>query len=201
MDNFSSPLCSTALLLLTLSAPGLAIADQRTDSGLYLSAGIGKTQVDSNLSLKDDNGIIPRIAAGWQLTPHFGVEAAYHNFSETEDPFGTLSKWDISGASVAGTLRLPLTSKLAVFSKLGRMWWSTDLSDTNCSRGPAGCSTTKYDISEANYFLGVGLGYELTDMLELELEYENIDFDFNDRNLDIFNNETSVIALSLKLKL
>lgn len=201
MYKLSPPLVSTALLLLALSVPALAMADQRTESGLYLSAGIGKSQVDTSLSLKDDNGIIPRVAAGWQLTPHFGIEAAYHNFSEAEDPFGTLAKWDISGASVAGTLRLPLSSKLAVFSKLGRMWWSTDLSDTNCSRGPAGCSTINYDISEASYFLGVGIGFELTDMLELELEYENFDFDFNDRNLDIFNNETSVVALSLKLKL
>ena len=200
MNNFSSSLLSSALLLLALSTPSLAFADQRTDSGLYLSAGIGKSQVDSSLSLKDDKGTIPRIAAGWQLTPYLGVEAAYHNFSETEDPFGTLTKWDISGASVAGTLRLPLSEKLAVFSKLGYMWWSTDLTDTNCSRGPAGCSTTKYDISEASYFLGVGLGYELTDMFELELGYENFDFDFNNRNLSNLNNETSVIALSLKLK-
>lgn len=200
MSIFSSPIGVTALFLLSLSAPSLTLADQRTDSGLYLSAGVGMTQVDSSLSLKDDKGTIPRVAAGWQLTPNFGVEAAYHNFSETEDPFGTLSKWDISGTSVAGTLRLPLSGRLALFSKLGYMWWSTDLSDTNCSRGPAGCSTTDYDISEANYFLGVGLGYELTDMLELELEYANFDFDFNDRNLDTFNNETSMVALSLKLK-
>lgn len=37
-------------------------------------------------------------------------------------------------------------------------------------------------------------------MLELTLEYVDFYFDFNDRNLDTSSNETSMVALSLKLK-
>lgn len=188
---------SNSLILLVLFLVNSATADQRTDTGFYLSGGIGRSYVDSDLHLEEDTGTIPRIAAGWQVTPLFGIEAGYQNFNENKDPIATLSQHDISGLSFAGTFHLPVSSKLAIFAKIGQIWWTTDLSDTSCSRGPAGCSTTVFDVSEADIFLGLGIGFELTDRFELEVEYDYFEFEFG-RTLDIFNSETSVIALSLR---
>lgn len=185
------------LALLLFFIPCLAIADQKSGTGFYVSGGVGVSSIDSDLNLKKDSGVIPRVAAGWQITPFLGIETSYHNFLEFEDPIATLARYDVSGISLAGTLRLPVSSRVAFFFKLGQMWWNTDLFDTSCSRGPAGCSTTKYDVSETDSFVGLGIGYELSDRFELELEYDYFDFGFGS-DLDYFDNKTSSIAVSIK---
>lgn len=192
-------LITLVTFLLVLAHSTITLADQRSDTGLYASLGVGMSTIDSNLSLKDDKGLAPRASVGWQLTPHWGIEGSYHNFAETEET-PPVAKFDESGISLAGTARLPLSDRLALFAKLGSMWWESDLTNTTCSRGPAGCTTTQYDIDDSSLFLGVGLGYEITSMLELELSYDNFDFEFDDPFLERLNHEPSVLAVSLKLK-
>ena len=178
----------------------IALADQRSDTGLYASLGVGVSTIDSDLSLEDDTGFAPRAAVGWQLTPNLGIEGSYHNFEEAEDPHGTLAKFDMNGASLAGTVRLPLSDRLALFAKLGNIWWESDLTDTNCSRGPAGCTTAKYSADDSSLFFGIGMGYEITSMLELELYYDNIESEYVAPLLNVFDHDTSVLGASLKFK-
>lgn len=183
--------------VLTVLFASVALADQRTDTGFYLSAGGGQSRVDAELNLVEDSGPIPRFAAGWQITPFWGIEAAYHNFHEFHDRFATLADYDVRSLSLAGTARYPLSPRVAIFAKLGQLWWATDLNDTFCSRGPAGCTTTMLNLSETDTFAGMGAGFKLTDRFEMELEYDWFEFNFAD-DISYFSNETSLIAVSLK---
>ncbi|MCB1666401.1 MAG: porin family protein [Pseudomonadales bacterium] len=201
MTSPSNAVAAVFSCLLILSLPAFVQADQRTDSGLYISGGVGLSAIDSNLSLDKDNGIAPRVSVGWQWTPNFGIEGSYHAFDEAKDPRGTLAKFDTNGASLAGTVRLPVSERLALFARLGNLWWNIDLSDTNCSRGPAGCTTTKYTLDDSSLFAGFGLGFEINRLLELELSYDNFQFDMSGPLLNVFDHDTSVIGVTLKLKL
>ncbi len=201
LSNFSHRLCVsmlsttlsrlTTLLLLFLS--GYSAADQRTDSGFYISGGIGAAQIEPGSFLDDETNTIPRVAFGWQLNPYLGAELGYFDFGEMSGLIGDTPP-DASGISLAVRGQLPVSSKLALFAKAGQIWWGSDFTITTCRF--IECSVREINFDDRDAMLGVGLSYELTDRLEIELEYDYFDFKFA-RDFRQFNNETSVTSLVL----
>lgn len=173
---------------------GVASADQRTDTGFYLAGGVGHAQIDSESGFAgEETTTAPRIAAGWQLTPSLGIEAGYYDFKDYAEY--SISTVDISGLSLAVVAQLPLSPRFALFAKVGQIWWGSDFTVQSCSH-LGGCFAKDVNLDERDNLLGLGLSYELSDRLELELEYDYFDFKFT-RDFNMLNNDVSFTSLSL----
>lgn len=101
----------------------------------------------------------------------------------------------ISGLSLAVVAQLPLSPRFALFAKVGQIWWGSDFTVQSCSH-LGGCFAKDVNLDERDNLLGLGLSYELSDRLELELEYDYFDFKFT-RDFNMLNNDVSFTSLSL----
>lgn len=190
----------TGLTLLVLAAIGQVQADQYSDTGFYLSAGAGRSWIQSGLP--DESTAYLKAAGGWQLTPLFAVELGLHHFAEMPGPTPAYADFDLDGTSIAVIGQLPLSSELAVFAKAGSMWWSAESSFFFFNRSGGPNQTGTLDFNESDLFLGLGLSYEIMEPLELNLEYNRYDFDFPSVPIhSSFDNDNSAFVLSLKWEL
>lgn len=172
-------------------------ADQQLDSGIYLSGGIGQNRIQSGLP--EENTTLLRAAVGWQINPIIGVELSYNDFGEFPGPTPVFADFDLNGVAAAVTGTYPLSTTTAVFAKVGQLWWSADSSFFFFGRNSGVNQSGTLSFSESDMLLGVGASYELSDQLELELEYNYYKLDFSDYSY--FDNTNSAVLLSLKWEL
>lgn len=194
---------NTYSCLLFLIASGLSqavYADQRSDTGFYLAAGVAASIIDPGPNfLDDETNLVPRLSAAWRITPYLGIETSYLDFGDAPYPLVSGSANSISGYSLAVSGRWPLSPDVAMYVKAGQLWWATDLDVTSCSR-LGGCTRHSVDYSDNDWLLGIGASYEISDRLGLEFEYDFLDFKFH-RDFQRFNNETSTLSLMLVMKI
>lgn len=196
MDIKPSRLLLSSALTVLLFA-NTAEADQNSDSGIYVSGSAGKNWIQSGLP--EESTTVLKAAVGWQLSPHLGIELSYDDLGKFPAPTSVYTDFDLTGASAVVTGHLPLSENIALFAKAGQIWWSADSSFFFFSRSTGMNSTGKLSFSESDALMGLGASYELSEQLELELEYNYYQFDFPDSSQ--FNNKTSAMVLSLKWEL
>ncbi|HDZ08291.1 outer membrane beta-barrel protein [Pseudohongiella sp.] len=189
------------LLLLSslaiLSALNTAEADQNSDSGIYVSGSLGQNWIQSGIP--EESTTILKAAVGWQFNPNIGVELSYNDFGEFPGPTPVFSNFDLTGVAVAAIGYLPISESVALFAKAGQVWWSADSSFFFFGRNSGINQTGTLSFSESDTMLGIGASYELTQQLELDLEYNYYKFNFSD--YPNFTNKNSAIVLSLKREL
>lgn len=186
-----------SVCLLGATCLHVAEADQNHDSGVYLSVGIGQNRIQSGIP-KGTTTLL-KAAVGWQFSPFVGVELSYNDFGQFPGPTPAFTDFDMTGVSAAVIGTLPVSERLALYAKAGQVWWSTDSSFFFFGRNAGVNESGTLSFSEADVLLGVGASYELSDQLELELEYNYHEFNFSDYSA--FNNTSSALLLSLKLDL
>lgn len=184
-----------ALLSSALLSP--AWADQGSDSGAYISGGIGANKVRSGIPEQNTRAF--RLSAGWQFNPNFAIELAYDDYGDFPGPTPAFSDFDLRGTSIALVGQLPVSSTWALYAKAGQSWWSADSSYFFFGRNSGINQTGILEFSEADIFYGVGASYELSEAIALELEYNAYDFEFPSHST--FNHKSAALLLSVKYEL
>lgn len=171
-----------------------AEADQNSDSGIYVSGSIGLNWIQSGIP--EENTTILKAAAGWQFSSNIGIELSYNDFGKFPGPTPAYTDFDLTGIAIAAIGHLPISTNIGLFAKAGQIWWSADSSFFFFGRSAGTSETGTLNFNESDTLLGFGASYELTEQLELELEYNYYEFDFPGHS--IFNNKNSAMVLSLK---
>ncbi len=174
-----------------------ATADQSTDSGLYLSGGVGQNWIQSGIP--EENTTVLKLAVGWQFTPNVSVELGYNDFGKFPGPTVAYTDFDMTGVSAAIVGHLPITSTIALLGKVGQVWWSTDSSFFFFNRSGGANESGTLSFSEEDVLVGVGLSFELTNQIEIDLEYNQYEFGFP--NHPNFDNDNSALIVSLRYEL
>ena len=139
---------------------------QLTD--FYLGASWLDTEPEWMASKDSDTGFEARI--GYTLNPVFAIEASYLDLGTVNLP----NFVDAGGAAetdaytLSGLLSFPI-GNLSLFGKLGYLWAETD-GEYNTIAGPRFSN-----IDEKEVLFGAGIGFEVTDSLEIRLEYNESD--------------------------
>jgi len=167
----------------------LAIADQRADRGIYFGASIGELTLPDSQFDPDDIALSGFV--GWQISTLLGIEASYFELGKmTGDRF----KLSADGYTLSATFQYPLSSRVAVYGKVGRVWLSNDITSLIIA--------AKDTVNDQDEYYAVGISYELSDQIELRLSYEFFDFDFG-RGLSIgpffrdLNSDVEIVSLGL----
>lgn len=185
------------IILTILSAPTLMIAasaslaqDQFDDSGFYVGGSYGLVSLEGDNFDDDDNA--PKLFAGFQILPFLGIEAAYHDFGEYENP---AFQAEIESYSLSVVGRLPLSNSFAVFGRLGPMW-----SETELRSGPFVADSDTEEV-----LLGAGMEFELADNVDLRLSYDWVDQDLDASDLEgvgtgDFNSDLNILSAGIKFE-
>lgn len=183
--------------LIAIISASTATADQYTDSGLYLSGGVGQNWIQSGIP--EEETTVLQFAVGWQFTPNVSVEVGYKDFGKFPGPTLAYTDFDITGASAAVVGHLPISSNIALFAKVGQVWWSADSSFFFFNRNGGANQSGTLNFSEEDALFGLGLSFELTNQIEMDIEYNQYEFGFpNNPN---FNNDNSALVVSFRYEL
>jgi len=158
---------------LTVSAPAAA---QQSDMGFYIGGAYGMSSFDidttgiTNPSVDDsDSGF--KIFGGYQFSRNWGVEVGYVDFGKAGISGSTLGipftgDLGVTALTVAGTGTMPMNESFSLLGKVGM--WNWDAKANVAALGTAGSASD----SGTDLFFGVGLRYNLSKNLGLQLEVE-----------------------------
>lgn len=116
-----------------------------------------------------------KLLAGYQLSPAFGLEAAYGDLGR----YGYMS--GMPGLSAAGDVRMRAwslagTGNMALgsqWSLIGKVGLGTNPADLSRFSNPAWAGAGFYGNGRSDLFLGLGVGYSVGRGFGLRFEYEN----------------------------
>ncbi len=160
----------------------------QADSGFYVGAGLGESDVSDTVSLNDDS-LAYKAMAGYIFdlpAVDFGVELAYADFGGASENFGGGNQIDVDVKGLAGfgTVGLDL-GLFGMYAKAGFASWDFDLSAT-------GLPSVSADGSDPAY--GIGLRFTFSSV-ELRAEYERFEVEDNALGIDDSINMISVGAI------
>lgn len=156
--------------------PALAPA---ADPGAYLGGGAGYFRLndddflDENERFRDDRWSW-KAFGGVQFNPVLSAEAGYMDLGKLSDG---LFELEADGWFISGMAHLPLTANFAPYAKVGNLFWDVTASSPLGSTGRSG-----NDI-----FYGVGARFDLSQALQLRLEYDRMTVDNSDVDMGSVN--------------
>lgn len=145
------------------------------DDGWYVGGSIGKGYVDESidgLQFKADSTAF-RVFAGYSLNDHFAVEAGYLDLGTYRDAID-IGGIDVpvsanaDGFTIAAAGKLPISEHLSALARIG-FYFSDGQSTT--------AGITENDPSEQNPFIGIGLGYSLSENIDANVSADYFDLD------------------------
>lgn len=161
-------------------------------AAFYLGANYGgfKSRGDE---FDDDNDFVDGVVGAF-ISPYFGIEGSYTYFGEFG---GDNVEATLDGYGIAAIGRLPLSDTFSVFIKGGYFWWDADI-DVD---GPLGLSGSG-DVDGEEPFYGIGVDFQVSDHLNLAVEYDRYEFDLSDSSLPdgIDDYETDIDTLKVGAK-
>jgi OmpA-OmpF porin, OOP family len=153
---------------------------QAQDSGPYIGAGIGGSQIDVKegpfFQSQDDWVGSWSLTAGYRLNSWFAVEAGYTDLgtatlrSDMSQPnvFDVSTKLKVDGYTAAAVAFLPLSSAFDLHGRVGVLLWD---SDAKIRFPDAGFRQTTSSSGD-DLFYGIGLGWHATENWSLSLDYQ-----------------------------
>ncbi len=168
--------------ILTIAGLTLALSSgAQAEEGFYVGGAFGKGYLDETIDgnrINTDSSSY-RIYGGYGFTRNFGVEVAYLDlgtFRETFDVGGVDVPVSASAAgfSLAAVGTLPLSERFSAMARLGYYFHDGESSVAGVSEDSP---------SEESPFIGIGLAYDLTESLELNVGVDYIDTDDADPTL------------------
>ncbi len=159
--------------ILTIVGLTLAVdSAPRAEEGFYVGGAFGKGYIDESIDgiRIDTDASSYRIYGGYGFTRNFGVEVAYLDlgtFRETIDVGGVAVPVSASadGFSLAAVGTLPLSERFSAMGRLGYYFHDGESSVAGI---------TERDSSEESPFIGIGLAFELTEVLDLNVGVDYI---------------------------
>lgn len=151
-------------------------ADQTSDSGFYISGGIGQNRIQSGIP--EETTTVLNAAVGWQFNPGIALELSYNDLGKFPGPTPAFTDFDLTGVAASVVGHLPISTDIAFFARAGLIWWSADSSFFFFGRNSGINQTGILNFSESDFLLGLGASYELSEELEVDLEFNHYDFGF-----------------------
>ncbi len=144
----------------------LTLISTAASAGLYVGGSVGQTDVDLD---GYDEATSYAITAGFDISRYFAIEASYIDLGDADDDL--FPRWTVSadGYNAALVGRLPITTQLAAFAKVGAFIWEAELEEAGYGRLDSDDGT--------DYSAAVGLSLALTQNLDITAEYLTIDLD------------------------
>jgi OOP family OmpA-OmpF porin len=146
------------------------IDDPRITSGLQAS-GLATTSITD-----DDRSTGYKLYGGYQINRNFALEGGYFDlgkfgFTANTAPAGTLSgNTRMRGLNLDLVGILPITDKFSVFARAGMTY--AEAKDSFSGTGAVNVLSPNPSTRDANYKLGLGMQYELTQALAMRGEVE-----------------------------
>jgi len=176
--------CGAILILLMLTSPQAIQAAGRFYAGFALGEAKVSRWCNSSPRHCNDSDIGLKLSGGFQITPHWGIEAAYLDLGQVTASFtesGPPSfRADIDGFMFSGTGTLPVSKKIDIFAKAGVFRWHVD----SVRFGVLATQTQQRNGS--NFSFGTGLGFLITQAIQLRIEWEQFE-DIGDQNTSDIN--------------
>lgn len=144
------------------------------DAGI--SSGLSAQGLSTNAITNDDRGTAYKLYGGYQFNRNFALEGGYFDlgkfgYTASTSPNGTLSGTSrVKGLNLDLVGILPITDRLSAFGRAGVTY--ADVRDSFSGTGAASMYNADPHSHDANYKLGVGLQYALTDALAMRAEVE-----------------------------
>lgn len=154
-----------SLIFLLLTA-GLVYAD----SGFYVDAAVGRTELDDNISgiALQDSATAFRANVGLDFGNNIALEAGYLNLGEFDLPTpGVPAVATLDGGTVSAVFRLPVSDSLSLSARGGFFMWDSEISD-------------RFSVSVRegeDLFYGIGMQADISDQLSLTGEWDRFEFD------------------------
>lgn len=165
-------------LLSAIATPALA-----DNTGTFYGAfDVGQSKIKgacngllAGWSCKDTASAI-RIAAGYQITPVWGIEASYSEYGAAKfsGPLLTAtinSETKLNGFAIHAIGTLPVNDAFSLFGKLGIA--STSAKASGTSSNPAVVSIVSAETSNTNASFGIGAQYAITNKVALRAQYDD----------------------------
>ncbi len=140
--------------------------------GLYLGAGYGFVKAEGADEFDDDNDV-GRILIGGQFHQVVSVEGSYIDFGKYGD---NAASADIDGYTLAVKAGLPLGEHVTLYALGGNLWWDSDFQALGL----------KGDADGQELFYGAGASLALSKSLDLRLEYNRFNVEFDRDEIGIF---------------
>jgi len=139
----------------------------QAEEGFYVGGAFGKSYLDETIDGNriDTDSSTFRIYGGYGFTSHFGVEVSYLDlgtFRDTIDVAGVQIPVSASadGFSLAGVGTVPLSERFSAMARIGFFFHDGESS---------AAGITERDPSEANPFVGIGLAYGLSEIVDVNV--------------------------------
>jgi OOP family OmpA-OmpF porin len=162
----------------------------RLDTSLYLGGSVGYSRLNidqSDVALpagftftsfnKDEKDVGYKLFAGYRLHRNLAIEAGYIRLGEfsfngtTAPPVSLSSAIKSNGWNIDAVGILPLQNNLSVLGKVGVFFSETK--GTVTAVGPLGTASEGSKEREANLKLGLGVQYEVSDLVGVRAEWDH----------------------------
>ncbi len=172
------------LVAMNLAMLGFALAHSSAavaEEGFFVGGAFGNGYLDETFNgnrINSDSSAY-RIYGGYRFTKYFGVEIGYLDlgtFRETFDVGGTSVPVSVSasGFTLAAIGSLPLSERFSLIGRLGYYFHDNESSVAG---------VVEDSLSEQSPFVGIGLGFDISEVLEINLAYDLIKTDDADPTL------------------
>jgi len=159
-----------------------ALADAKADSGFYVGGGYGQSRV--NDSDFNDNNPASKLFAGLKFNNYIGIEGAMNRYGTAEHA-GYTSK--LTGNTLALVGFLPLSDNFNIFIKGGKLWWRDEVTVLSTFHGTM-------DGSER--FYGVGMNFNLTEMVSFRAEMERYKVELSQNEIGVNVDGSSTVDVA-----
>lgn len=176
IKNIAALLCVGALSS-TVVAQGYTNNEDRWRYApeFSIGGGYGLTKLKDNDFDEDETA--KKAFAVFKINEFIGIEAAYIDFDRSgNDTFD----FDVKGKALDLILELPVSEKFSVYAKGGKIWW-----DADTSRIDATDFITSNDYDGSELFWGIGTKFQLSEHLDLRVEYERFNFEISRDEINV----------------
>jgi len=148
-----------------------------------LGAAYGLTKIKDGDFDEDENAY--KLNATLKFNEFIGIEAGYIHFDDasSSNGLGKISV-DPEGATLAAILSIPFSKHFSFYGKIGQLWWDAETNvETNVIR-------LSEDFDGTEDFWGLGAKVRLAEHLDLKLEYERFQFEFDNNEIQLVQGDS-----------
>jgi opacity protein-like surface antigen len=185
--------------VMALPTPASAAGDlPHQDPGIFIGGGAIYTRLDNDFTSQDfdtddfdDDRVSWKAFAGYRLTPIFSLEGQYIDFGDAEN---SSARVEADGWTAALVADIPFRY-IQPYAKAGALFWDTD---AHLRGALADASHVSSDGTD--FFWGLGVRFDLSDNLDLRVEYERFKLNGDAGGDDDFSVDTKIDAASVNLQ-
>ncbi|HUH39196.1 MAG TPA: porin family protein [Spongiibacteraceae bacterium] len=152
-----------------LVASSIALLSAAANSGGYIGASFGKSDVDVS-GFDDGNSVA--ISGGYKFNKHFALELSYIDLGESTDDIPPEWTIEVDGFNFAAVGIIPINDNVEVFGKLGAYMWDADVKERGWGKIASDDGT--------DFSFGLGVAGHITEQFSLVLEFQRFDIDGDD---------------------